>query len=199
MSCEYCEKDAVYRCSVCGRTLCVEHAKLQTVCPSCIKKNSKRYNIDNALPAKDKEKIREFVRRFWGEQEQLAFDRRFMVSDLPACVARKGKEIVGFISFAETDNTVIIVALGILPECQNAGVGRGLIEEVEAQAKRRRKQKLLVSTSNDDLPALAFYQSLGFQTYEVKPNAIAEKHGKIMRGVGGLPVRDEIRLQKILR
>jgi ribosomal protein S18 acetylase RimI-like enzyme len=199
MSCEYCEKDAVYRCGVCGRALCAEHVKLQTVCPSCTRKNSKRYNIDNALPAKDKEKIREFVRRLWGEQEQLAFDRRFMVSELPACVARKGKEIVGFISFAETEDAVIIVALGVLPECQNAGVGRGLIEEVEAEAKRREKQKLLVSTSNDDLPALAFYQSLGFQIYEVKPDVIAEKHGKILRGVGGLPVRDEIRLQKILR
>jgi len=61
MGCEYCEKDAVHRCSVCGRTLCAEHAKLQTVCPSCIKKNSKRYNIDNALPAKDKEKNSIFV------------------------------------------------------------------------------------------------------------------------------------------
>ena len=63
---------------------------------------------------------------------------------------------------------------------------------MEAEAKRMGKQKLLVSTSNDDLPALAFYQSLGFQIYEVKPNVIAEKHGKIMRGIGGLPVRDEM-------
>lgn len=91
------------------------------------------------------------------------------------------------------------MALGILPQCQNAGIGGRLIEEVEAEAKRMGKQKLLVSTSNDDLPALAFYQSLGFQICEVKPNVIAEKHGKIMRGIGGLPVRDEIRLQKILR
>jgi ribosomal protein S18 acetylase RimI-like enzyme len=199
MSCDCCRNNAVYRCSVCGRALCAEHAKLQTVCPSCIKKNSQRYTIDNALPAKDKEKVREFVRRFWGEQEQLAFDRRFIVSELPACVARKGKEIVGFISFAETEDAAIIVALGVLPECQDAGVGRGLIEEVEAEARRTGKQKLLVSTSNDDLPALAFYQSLGFQIYEVKPDVIAEKHGKILRGVGGLPVRDEMRLQKILR
>ena len=146
--------------------------------------------------AKDKEHIRKFVQRFWGEQEQLTFDRRFIVTELPTYTARNSKKIVGFVSFAEIDNAVIIVALGILPEFQNAGVGRGLIKETEAEARRRRKQMLLVATSNDDLPALAFYQSLGFQIYEVKPDVIAEKHGKIMRGVGGLPVRDERRLRK---
>jgi len=48
------------------------------------------------------------------------------------------------------------------------------------------------------LPALAFYQKLGFQVFEVKPDAVAEKHGKIVEGIGGLPVRDELRLRKIL-
>jgi hypothetical protein len=56
----------------------------------------------------------------------------------------------------------------------------------------------MVPTSNDDLPALAFHQSNGFQIYEVKPNVIAEKHGMILKGIGGLPTRDELRLQKIL-
>jgi ribosomal protein S18 acetylase RimI-like enzyme len=158
--------------------------------------NSQKYTICKTSVAKDKEHIREFVQRFWGEQEQLTFDRRFLVTELPTYTAKNGKEIVGFVSFAEIDNAVIIVALGILPKFQNAGVGINLIKETEAEAKRRRKQMLLVATSNDDLPALAFYQSLGFQIYEVKPDVIAEKHGKIMKGVGGLPVRDEIRLRK---
>ena len=97
------------------------------------------------------------------------------------------------------DDAIIIVALGILPKYQNAGVGKSLIEKVETEAKRLGKKKLLVSTSNDDLPALAFYQSLGFQIYEVKPNVVAEKHGMVLKGIGGLPVRDELRLQKLLQ
>jgi len=68
----------------------------------------------------------------------------------------------------------------------------------EKEAENMQKKKLLVSTSNDDLPALAFYQSRGFQIYEVKPNVIAEKHGRILEGIGGLPARDELRLRKIL-
>ncbi len=198
MICEYCEKDAVYRCSVCGKMLCAEHVKLRTVCPSCIKKTTVEYTIHKVVLDQEREKIQEFVQRFWGEQEQLSFDRKIMVAELPAYVAKVENNIIGFISFTEADDTVIIVALGMLPQYQSSGVGTSLIEKVETEAKRLLKKKLLVSTSNDDLPALAFYQSLGFQIYEVKPNVIAEKHGEVLKGVGGLPVRDELRLRKIL-
>jgi len=200
MNCEYCGKDAIYKCSVCGRMVCREHAKLRTVCTSCIKKTILNLTIDKVTLDKERKKIREIVQRFWGEEEQLTFDRKFIVAELPTYVAKKsGNDVIGFVSFAEVDDAIIIVALGILPQYQNAGVGKSLIEKVEAETKRFGKKKLLVSTSNDDLPALAFYQSLGFQIYEVKPNVIAEKHGMVLKGIGGLPVRDELRLQKLLQ
>lgn len=118
---------------------------------------------------------------------------------LPAYSAKVGNDIIGFISFSERKDAILIVALGVLPKYQNAGVGKSLIGKVEVETRRLRKKKLLVSTSNDDLPALAFYQSLGFQIFEVKINVIAEKHGKVLKGICGLPIRDELRLQKILQ
>jgi ribosomal protein S18 acetylase RimI-like enzyme len=148
---------------------------------------------------KERQKIREFVKRFWGEEEQLTFDRRFIVTELPAYLAKSKSDIIGFASFTELRDAIIIVALGILPKYQNMGVGKSLIKKVETEAKKLGKKKLLVSTSNDDLPALAFYQSIGFQIYEVKPNIIAEKHGKVLKGIGGLPIRDELRLSKTLK
>lgn len=198
MSCMYCGKDGVYKCCVCGKLVCAEHAKLRTVCPSCRKEPILRYAINEVSSNEEREKIRESVRRFWGEEEQLAFDRKFMVAELPAYIAIVEDSIAGFIFFKELGNATIIVALGVLPEYQGSGVGSGLIGEVESRAKKVRKRELLVSTSNDDLPALAFYQALGFQLFEVKPDVIAEKHGKIVEGIGGLPVRDELRLRKIL-
>jgi ribosomal protein S18 acetylase RimI-like enzyme len=199
MSCKYCGKDAIYKCSACGRLLCGEHIELRTLCASCTKKTTLNYSIGKAALNKERQKIREFVKRFWGEEEQLTFDRKFIVAELPAYLAKSGSDIIGFVSFAELRDAIIIVALGILPQYHNAGVGKSLIEKVEAETRRLGKKKLLVSTSNDDLPALAFYQSLGFQIFEVKPNVIAEKHGMILKGIGGLPIRDELRLQKHLQ
>jgi len=198
MSCKYCGKDVVYRCSVCGEMLCAEHAKLRTVCPSCIKETTVEYSIYEAVLNEKREKIRELVQRFWGEEEQLTFDRKFRVAELPAYTAELENNTIGFISFTEANDAIIIVALGVLPQYQGSGVGRSLIEKVETEASRRMKKKLLVSTSNDDLPALAFYQFLGFQIYMVKTDIIAEKHGEVLKGIGGLPIRDELRLQKIL-
>ena len=199
MSCKYCGKDAVYKCSVCGRLSCGEHVKLRAVCLSCIGKQSLKYSINKVIQKEEKETIREIVKRFWGEHEQLTFDNEFVVVELPAYAAKTEDNIIGFISYVEMGNAMLIVALGILPKYQGSGVGRSLVEKVEAEARRLRKKKLLVSTSNDDLPALAFYQSLGFQIFEVKPNVIAEKHGRVLMGIGGLPIRDELRLQNILR
>jgi ribosomal protein S18 acetylase RimI-like enzyme len=199
MSCVYCEKDALYRCSSCGKLTCGEHVKLRAVCPSCVKKGVLNCTIDKVNTDAERGKIREFVKQFWGEQEQLTFGKRFIVAELPAYAAKTENRIIGFISFAEADDAFVIVALGIHPKYQGFGVGRSLVEKAEIEAKGLRKKKLLVSASNDDLPALAFYQSLDFQIYEVKPNVIAEKHGKILKGIAEIPIRDELRLQKTLR
>jgi ribosomal protein S18 acetylase RimI-like enzyme len=172
---------------------------LRTVCLSCVKKTNITYKIDRAKFDEEKKVIQEFVKRFWGEEEQLTFDRKFAVASLPAYVAKVDNSIIGFISFAEVGDAMIIVALGVLPEYQSAGVGKSLVRKIEDDSKKLKKRKLMVSTSNDDLPALAFYQSNGFQIYEVKPNVIAEKHGMILKGIGGLPIRDELRLQKLLK
>jgi ribosomal protein S18 acetylase RimI-like enzyme len=172
--------------------------RLRTVCPRPAKKTQLKYDVEDTSSAHERAAVRRFVKRFWGEEEQLTFDRKFTVALLPGYVAKLQGKVVGFISAADMDDAAIIVALGVLPQYQGSGIGKGLIKKVEEDVAGRGKKRLLVSTSNDDLPALAFYQSLGFQLYEVKPNVIAEKHGKALFGIGNLPIRDELRLQKKL-
>ncbi len=195
MKCAQCPKDAVYRCGICQRLLCPEHVRLRTVCESCAREKKAMYALAKAT-LRDHKEIKRLVQLFWGEQDQLTFGKLFTVAELPAFVAKIGKKVIGFVSFAEVLDGLIIVALAVLPEYQDMGVGSSLIVKVEGEARTSRKKKILVSTSNDDLPALAFYQSLGFQIYEVKPNVIAEKHGGLMKGIGNLPIRDELRLRK---
>jgi len=198
MSCEYCGKDAVYKCCSCGKLVCAEHARLGTTCHSCKREATVEYAVGRVTSNEEKKKIQELGKRFWGEEEQLTFGRVLSVAELPTYVARAKDRIVGFVSFTDFNEALLIAALAVQPDYQGFGVGTSLIKKVETEGKRLGKKKVLVSTSNDDLPALAFYQSIGFWIFEVKPNAIAEKHGKIMKGIGGLPVRDELRLKKLL-
>lgn len=200
MSCKYCQNPAVYKCAVCRALLCLQHTRLQTTCPTHTTKTTPIcYTITKATTTKQKQQIQKLTRQFWGEPEQLAFNKTYTITKLPAYIATtKQNRIIGFITYTQTKNATLIVALGILPQHQNTGVAKRLLAKVKIEAKQQHKKRLLISTSNDDLPALAFYQRLGFQIIQVKPNVIAEKHGAIQKGIGGIPTRDEIRLQKLL-
>ncbi len=200
MPCHYCQKTPIFRCHACGEMLCTEHTTFATLCPSCKKGTGKRerYRIIKSTERTPKDKIREFVRSFWGEENQETFGMNFEVARLPMYIAESDKKIIGFASYSAYENALLIVTFGVIPQYQGTGIGKALMKRIETQAKREGRRRIVLSTSNDDLPALAFYQSIGFQIYEVKPNVIAAKHGKVVKGIGGLPVRDELRLQKIL-
>jgi ribosomal protein S18 acetylase RimI-like enzyme len=140
------------------------------------------------------------VEFFWGEPEQTAFNKTILIKEQPAFVAISEDKVAGFIAYCEIDNEdMLIAALGVLPQYQGYGIGKALVSAVEEKARKLSKKRILVSTSNDDLPALAFYQLMGFQIFEVAPNIIAEKHGTIYKGIGNIPIRDEIRLQKVIK
>jgi ribosomal protein S18 acetylase RimI-like enzyme len=168
-------------------------------CPACIKKRRANYVIEKVRPENDTDWIRKVIVEFWGEELQLTFDRELDPVDHAAYYGKVGKNIVAFISLVEDKDDLIIVALGVYPEYQRSGIGASLVEKAELEARRMGKKRVLVSTSNDNLPALGFYQALGFQIFQVEPDALARKHGKTLPGIDGLPVRDELRLQKILR
>lgn len=191
-----CENKAEYRCLACGSLLCGNHTYFGTICSNCIKKEKIDFSIREAS-CEDKETIEKFVEFFWGESQQTVFGKTILVRNQPAFVAVVKGKIVGFVSFCEFDeNDVLIIALGVLPQYQGGGIGKALISIVEEKAKKLSKKRILVSTSNDNLPALAFYQLMGYQIFEVAPNVIAEKHGAIYKGIGNIPIRDEIRLRK---
>lgn len=128
---------------------------------------------------------------------QLMFDQQFKVTEHPAMIAENDNGIGGFLFYTpfRTD-VVLILALGVLPQFQGCGIGRNLMSHIEKIAKEQGRQLLFVVTTNDNLPALAFYQRVGFQLFEVVPNVVSKKLGGSFPGFANIPIRDELRLQK---
>ena len=199
MYCFICNNKSVFSCSVCGRPICIEHVRYDVVCVNCIRKRrTANYSIRLSV-GKERKVIEELALTFWGEIEVELLGKKFRINEIPAFVALVDDKVVGFLSFYDPSREdCLIVAIGVVPKYQRCGIGRALLKSVENWTKGKAKEKLLVSTSNDDLPALAFYQLNGFQIYEVVPNAIYRKHGKLVKGLCGIPIRDEIRLRKFL-
>jgi ribosomal protein S18 acetylase RimI-like enzyme len=198
LNCGYCGNSAVSNCSVCGRPVCNAHTRQRITCPACIKKRRVEYVVEKIRAEDLADDVKKVIMEFWGEERQLTFGRELDPVGCAAYYGKVGNSVVGVISLAEHRDDLIIVALGVCIEYQRSGIGSGLVEKAELEARRLGKNQLLVSTSNDNLPALGFYQALGFQIFEVVPGVLARKHGKILAGIGGLPVRDELRLQKTL-
>jgi GNAT superfamily N-acetyltransferase len=116
-------------------------------------------------------------------------------------LACEGDEVVGLASYAveEAWGAIVLVIFNLLPDYQGRGGGWALLDAVQKEAVLRGLARLLVVTSNDDLPALALYQRYGFRITEVIPGRIAQHHGAGFPGFAGIPVRDEIRLEYRLR
>ncbi len=53
-----------------------------------------------------------------------------------------------------------------------------------------------MSTTNDNLPALYFYQRRRYRLTDLVPNSVIDHTAHEQAGFAGIPVRDEIRLEK---
>ena len=146
----------------------------------------------------EREDILEICRYFWDETEFYCFDQTIDISQCINLLAVIEGEVAGLLSYRKKDDILVIVVLNVYPEFQGQGIARILLNEVMDQGRKQDCKKIIISTTNDDLPALYLYQKMGFQFSEILPGVIAEHHGEEIGGFAGLPVRDEIRMEQAL-
>ena len=195
VQCAFCEGRPQYRDRQTGQYLCLDHARLQVAAPGP-RPSGPPLSIRPAL-AGDYARIEELALYFWDETDVDCFDRQYDVLACPAFLACEGDEVVGLASYAveEAWDAMVLVMLNLLPGWQGRGGGRALLDALRDEAARRGLARILVATSNDDLPALALYQRYGFRIVEVIPERLAQHHGAELPGFAGIPARDEIRLE----
>jgi ribosomal protein S18 acetylase RimI-like enzyme len=192
-TCAYCDANALYRDRESGAYLCPVHAWLEVTGP---RGETPRPPLTiRPATAADRPHIAELANYFWGEVEIECFDHSYQVDGLPAYVACDGDEIVGMASYAREGNTFNLVMLNVLPRWQGRGTARALIAAVIQEARVDSAERVIVATTNDDLPALGLYQRLGFTITDVLVGRVLEHHGGIELGFDGIPVRDEIQME----
>jgi len=193
--CAFCGAPAQYRDRMTGDYLCLAHARLDVTAPG---------RSESGLPlqvreatAADYGRVEELSLYFWDETVVDCFDRQYDVMACPALLACDGDSVVGAAPFAveQAWGAMVLVMLNVLPGYQGRGGGRSLLDALCREARRRELARILVATTNDDLPALALYQRYGFRIIEIVPGRVAEDHGAAFSGFAGIPVRDEIRLE----
>jgi ribosomal protein S18 acetylase RimI-like enzyme len=191
-------KPAVLRCSRCGTFVDWSDARSLVVCECRPRIELPPVLVREAADA-ERAAALELFRRDFGRSGIVAFGQLMDLDASPALVAEMNGEVAGALAYRLVDSGLHIVALATDPMWQRSGVGSYLVAEAELMARRLKIPRMIVSMTNDNLPSLYFYQRRGYYVSEWIPNGAAKlSNSATLAGFGGIPIRDEVRLEKTI-
>lgn len=137
--------------------------------------------------------MRTLLRARWGGTVVVAHGEAIDAMNLPALVAGERQ---GLATYCICDDVAELVTLDAVALRQ--GIGTHLVNALVERLTRQGIRWLWVTTTNDNLSALAFYQHRGFRLQRLRPGAVEQsrliKPGIPLLGENGIPIRDELDL-----
>jgi ribosomal protein S18 acetylase RimI-like enzyme len=189
-------KPAILRCGRCGKFVDWQDARLQVVC-GCRPHLELPPVLVRDASSSDRIKALELFKRDFGPAQLVSHGEAISLDNAAALVAETDGEIAGALAWRPFDGALHILALATDPMWQRAGVGGHLVAEAELLARRQNWPRVIVTITNDNLPALYFYQRRGYRVSAILRDSIAAhtREGQAV-GFAGIPILDEIRLAK---
>ena len=154
--------------------------------------------IINIANCQYREKVNDQIKKEWG----LPIVSRGNIIDvlnLPGFIAVDNDELIGAILYQIKSGECEIAVLFSLKE--NTGVGSSLINAVIKTAKEQMCKRLWLITTNDNTPAIRFYQKRGFSLKAVHVNAfkvtqkIKNLGDDIILGIDDIPILHEVEFE----
>jgi len=153
------------------------------------------------LTAADLPRLRQFWKKYWDDEFVVAHGIIFLPETMSGFIALDDNEWIGLITHTFLETDCEIVSIDGLRE--NEGIGTALIEKVIEEAKANQCRRVHLTTTNDNLRALGFYQKRGFRLCALRVDAMEQarrlKPGIPLIGENGIPIRDEIELEMLLQ
>ncbi len=135
---------------------------------------------------------------FWGSDLLVVHQSVYRPAELPGLIALRAGRVVGLLTYEVSDGMLEVVTLNAVE--RRTGVGTILMEAVVADARRLRCHEIRLTTTNDNLDAIRFYQRRGFRLVALRPGAVdrarLEKPEIPRVGDYNIPLRDEIDLTR---
>ncbi len=136
--------------------------------------------------------LRDVVEREWGGTSIVVHGEEIDLLAFPALIAGDGE---GVAIFRQDDPAELLL---LSASTKNAGVGSALLEALVAGLRDGGVRSLRVTTTNDNLDALRFYQRRGFRLIELRPAAVnaARRSKPSIPELGNydIPLTDELDL-----
>ena len=122
------------------------------------------------------------------------------LNTLEGLAAYKQGRPAGLLTYHLLGDVCEVVSLNAIEP--GKGIGSQLLLAAQEVARRRGCRLMKLTTTNDNVDALRFYQSLGFRLSALRVGAVDKarmiKPGIPLIGASGTAIHDEIELEKIL-
>ena len=145
----------------------------------------------------NRKEIDDFIIRQWFSLRMVLHGESVDLGAADGWYAVEDDEIVGLITYRVSDDGMEILSLDSLHE--QHGVGTALLNMAISYARNSGISKITLITTNDNLPALRFYQKRGFDMSRLFCNAVDQsrklKPEIPLFGIDGIPLKHEIELE----
>jgi ribosomal protein S18 acetylase RimI-like enzyme len=139
----------------------------------------------------------ELMAEYWSGQIVVSRGRVRDASQLPGFVAVLEDDPVGLLTYEIQDDSCELVTLNALRP--GVGIGSLLIQELKRLVVKAGWARLWLITTNDNIPALRFYQRHGFVLAALHREALVESRRLKPQipetGIDGIPIRDELEFE----
>jgi hypothetical protein len=136
----------------------------------------------------DRPTIAWLMTELWGSTLQVVHGTVFRPADLPGLLAERAGRLAGLLTYHVSNGVMEIVTLNALER------------RAAADARQQRCHEIRLTTTNDNLDALRFYQRRGLRLVALRSGAVDRARldkPEIPRiGDFGIPLRDEIDLAR---
>jgi GNAT superfamily N-acetyltransferase len=150
----------------------------------------------------EREELARFIRTGWGSTIITSRGIAHDASALPCLVAVDGERWLGLAVYRPDGDECELVLLEAFEK--RLGIGTALLEATIEQARQLNSRRLWLVTTNDNLDALRFYQRRDMRLARLWRDATTEARNTLkpeipLIGDHGIPLRDELELELILR
>lgn len=150
----------------------------------------------------DRPTVRKIQIEQWGAETAIGHGVVFRPAELDGFLALDGDEVVGMLTYLPYDDGVTVEVVTIDALRPRSGIGTLLIDAVAAEARSRGARRLVLTTTNDNVDALRFYQRRGFALCALRRGQVDVsrqlKPEIPMVGAYGIPLTDELELERSL-
>ena len=188
----------VLRCGRCGRVAGWPEARIQVVCGCRPRMDLPPPLVREATPA-DRDLAEDIFRREFGGRQLVADGEPVSPHEAELLVAETEGGVSGALAWRRLPASLHVIALATDPMWQRAGIGSYLLAEAELIARGLPVPQVVITLSNDNIPAQYFYQRRGYRVTRVLSGALAaQRRNSGLVGFANIPIVDELQLAKDL-